>query len=1241
MNSNYFPVKTTELTKCRAILLMLALLCALSTYGQTTDPFVTTWVTIVADETITIPTTGDGYNYSVTWEEGGTPETGKMGNATHTYATAGTHTVTITGTFPRIYFNDRFNTNANANKIRTIERWGNIEWTSMANAFRGCSYLKSMATDVPDLSGVTDMSYMFTFASIFNGNLSGWNVSKVTDMSYMFAIASIFNQDISNWDVSSVTNMANMFSNATAFNGDISNWDVSKVTNMRNMFQRATAFDGNLGNWDVSGVTNFTSFLSSAELSSENYDALLVGWNALTLQNGVTFDAGSSQYTSTGATAARATIINDDMWVITDGGLLVSFAENKMDMVTDIDGDAMAGMYDLVTPTTGNSNDDDNALFSIGPAGALSFKNSPDFENPKDANRNNIYAAEVTVTEGTDVTKVTVSVSVTNVMETLAVVDMISDLSFAKDFGTRVIDLSGTFSFDGMLTLMVSTSSPSVVTASIAGTMLTLTEKGLGESKITVTANDGSNTVTEEFTVTVSRPFVTTWETTTANESITIPTTGDGYNYTVNWGDGMEDTGVTGDATHEYAALGEYTVSITGDFPRIYFNDLMISPIEGNSSKIRTIVAWGNIAWTSMSRAFAGCINLTSTAMDVPDLSGVTDMSIMFAGAEVFNQDINNWNVSMVENMVNMFNTALAFNGDISNWNVSKVENMENMFFQADSFNGDLSNWDVSSVTDMSNMFFDTPAFNGDLSNWDVSSVTDMSSMFFGTSFNGDLSNWDVSLVTNMANMFNSSTTFNGDISNWNVSSVNSMVDMFRRATAFDGNLGNWDVSGVTNFSNFLSSAELSPENYDALLNGWNALTLQSGLTFDAGDSWYTSAGAAARQAIMDDDMWTINDGNQVTEATSFAENGTGTVTDINMMNDVGISYALVAPATGSRRDDDNALFNIDMGTGVLTFKDSPDFESPADANGNNIYAVEVTVTEGGTTKVTVSVSVTNVNEFPPVVVVPGIPDRLLDTGFNTHVIELADTFTDGDGDDLMLTVSTSSPLVVTAAIDPGTTMLTLTEVGGGESVITVTANDGSNTVTEEFTVTVNKPPTATGISDLSLMEGFGTEDIDLSATFMDPDTDALTFSVMSADEGVVTAEIADRTTTLTLTEVGPGGSVITVTATDGRGGMVSDMFTVTVEMVIVEMVTGVAEARSLRAYPNPGSESLTVEMEGTWSLVRIYDFTGRHLHVPVREQGPKKVVLDISGLPGGIYLVKVSGGGHSTVRRLVVEQRF
>ncbi len=360
----------------------------------------------------------------------------------------------------------------------------------------------------------------------------------------------------------------------------------------------------------------------------------------------------------------------------------------------------------------------------------------------------------------------------------------------------------------------------------------------------------------------------------------------------------------------------------------------------------------------------------------------------------------------------------------------------------------------------------------------------------------------------------------------------------------------------------------------------------------------------------------------------SFAENDAGTVTDIDgdAMADM---YVLAAPTAGNRRDDDNLLFRIDN-MGVLSFMSTPDFEDPQDVGMNNTYAAEVTV--GGTTKVTVSVSVTDVSGGTPVVATE-IPDQLLNIGFRTEEIELSGTFTVDGGSMLTLSVSSASEGVVTVAIAPETTMLTLTEVGGGSSVITVTATDGNGgMVMDEFTVTVNRAPVAVapGIPDQSLHTGFRTEEIELSGTFTDPDMDALTLSVSSASVDVVTAAIAG--TTLTLTKVRLGSSVITVTATDGRGGMVTDMFTVT-----VRMVTGVAETRSLRAYPNPGSESLTVEMEGTWSLVRIYDFTGRHLHVPVREQGPKKVVLDISGLPGGIYLVKVSGSGHSTVRRLIV----
>ena len=46
---------------------------------------------------------------------------------------------------------------------------------------------------------------MFSY-SIFNGDISNWDVGKVVLMEGMFQDNSVFNQDLSSWDVSSVTN---------------------------------------------------------------------------------------------------------------------------------------------------------------------------------------------------------------------------------------------------------------------------------------------------------------------------------------------------------------------------------------------------------------------------------------------------------------------------------------------------------------------------------------------------------------------------------------------------------------------------------------------------------------------------------------------------------------------------------------------------------------------------------------------------------------------------------------------------------------------------------------------------------------------------------------------------------------------------------------------------------------------------------------------------------------------------
>ncbi|MDQ5912905.1 MAG: hypothetical protein QG659_327 [Patescibacteria group bacterium] len=461
-----------------------------------------------------------------------------------------------------------------------------------------------------------------------------------------------------------------------------------------------------------------------------------------------------------------------------------------------------------------------------------------------------------------------------------------------------------------------------------------------------------------------------------SSTQFTIPTTGAGYNYSVDCDDnGLFDaTGQTGNYTCNYGSAGTYSVVISGTFPSIYFNN------TGDRLKLLEIQQWGNNAWSSMYRAFYGAANMQLTAVDTPNLSNVTNMSSMFNGATSFNQNINNWDVSHVTDFLYAFQGASSFNQDLNSWNTSSAINMGGMFLLASSFNGDISSWDTSQVTSMNSMF-NTSAFNQDISAWNVSNVTGMQNMlrstpfnyniggwnvsgvtnmyrmFAQSSFNQDISGWDVSSVTTMKDMFSGATAFNQNISAWNVSNVTDMSGMFYLASSFNQSLGLWGVGSVTTANGMFSYSGISTATYDIILSGWDGQTLQNNVPLGAVGKTYCTA-ATDRQNIITNYNWIITDAGQgcqpqiTTGGATVISTDSATV-ELNLVDDGGGTVSALAIQYGLDTNYGSTAYSSDgFGEGLhsitinsLTCETMYHYRAYVTTNAGTVYGNDATFT--------------------------------------------------------------------------------------------------------------------------------------------------------------------------------------------------------------------------------------------------------------------------------------------------------
>ena len=239
--------------------------------------FVFKITTTTSPQSFVIPCVNDGtFNATVDYGDGTGSQTVTAyndANLTHSFATAGQHTITIDGTLPNLNF---FDNSASASRVDEVVDLGDVGWVSFYRAFRGCTNLTAFNVGTADTSSITSMQDMFALCS------------------------SLTTLDLSSFDTSSVTNMVFVFASCTSLTSlNFSGLDTSSATDLRLMlFDCPNLTNLDVKSFDISSVTNGANFLnlSNNALTTVQYNELLEAWAAQDVQPNVSWHFGDAQY---------------------------------------------------------------------------------------------------------------------------------------------------------------------------------------------------------------------------------------------------------------------------------------------------------------------------------------------------------------------------------------------------------------------------------------------------------------------------------------------------------------------------------------------------------------------------------------------------------------------------------------------------------------------------------------------------------------------------------------------------------------------------------------------------------------------------------------------------------------------------------------------------------------------------------------------------------------------------------
>ena len=858
-----------------------------------------------------------------------------------------------------------------------------------------------------------------------------------------------------------------------------------------------------------------------------------------------------------------------------------SVAENQTAVLTVTATDPDLPADTITYSLTGGA---DQARFSINAStGVLTFNTAPDFEAPTDADTNNVYEVQVTANDGNGGTDVqAISVTVTDANDP-PIADATGGAPYVINEGDSVT-LNGSLSSDPEsqpLTYEWDLNND-LIYGDVTGvtpvvSSATLQSFGINDDGapytigLRVTDDTAqSDTTTTTLTVNNTAPTLATTGAATVgdgglytlNLSSSDPGTDTITGWTINWGDGTIDTivGNPSSVTHTYNGAGfTYNIlaSATDEDGTFLQNELLVA-----------------------GRLSDNVHRYAPTTGNFLQVFGSAD-GLNQPGEAVIGPDGNLYVSSALTDNVLRFNaTSGAFIDEFVAAGVGGLDGPQGMTFGPD---GKLY---VTSSATNEVLRFDaaTGAFVDVFVSAGSGGLLDPTEVAFGPDGNlyVDSSNTDQIL------------RYNG--------STGAFIDAFVDGGGADqpqhftfGPDGNLYVAirNADRVERYNGATGAFIDNF--VPTGSGGLDGPRGVTFGPDGNLYVSSGQSSDEILRYDgntgafiDVYvtagsggldgpqpmTFVPGQQVAVTTntpptitssstpSVVENQTlvltVTTTDPDVPADT-ITYSLTGGV-------DQARFNINATTGVLTFSTAPDFEAPTDADTNNVYEVQVTANDGngGTDVQSISVTVTDVNDAP-----------LITSSSTPSVVENQTS---------VLTVTTTDPDVpadtitysLTGGVDQArfninatTGVLTFSTAPDFEAPtdadtnnvyeVQVTANDGNGgTDVQSISVTVtdvNDAPLITSSSTPSMVEN-QTSVLTVTTTDQDVPADTITYSLtggadqsrftINATTGVLTFNTAPDFETPTDADTNNVYEV-QVTANDGNGGTDVQSISVTV----------------------------------------------------------------------------------------------